>query len=212
MGSFQGPHTGSWTPPKVSFDGKEEIDLHYDQLNVKTHPDNILFAAAIAKLHYVPISTIEEQIKLFKGVKGRLEHVKTLKDIHFYNDTSSTSPESALMAIDQFLPGQLILLLGGSSKKADFTELAQKISKTGVRVILYGAEGEKIKEAIISAGGEAQILDHLDTQDFHAIIGHAYNAAKPEDSIVLSPACASFDMFKNAKARGEEFKEIVNGL
>ena len=197
---------------KLSFNQKIENVLHFDQLNVKTHPDNILFAAAIGKLHIVPLTTIEEQIKLFKGVEHRLEFVRTLKDIHFYNDSSSTSPESALTAIDQFLPKKLILLLGGSSKKADFTYLAEKIVKEGIRVYLYGAERQAIKESILSAGGESLILDYNESGDFENIIKSAYQLAKPEDNIVLSPACASFDMFKNAKDRGIQFKEIVNGL
>ncbi len=197
---------------KISFDGKEENILHFDQLTIKTHPDNLLFAATIAKLHIVPTTTIEEQIKLFKGVEHRLEFVRTIKDIHFYNDSSSTSPESAMTAIDQFLPKKLILLLGGSSKKADFTYLAEKIVEQNVRVYLYGAEGQVIKESILSAGGENLILDYNKSSNFKEIIESAYQFAQPEDSIVLSPACASFDMFKNAKDRGNQFKEIAKGL
>ncbi|MBN2095916.1 UDP-N-acetylmuramoyl-L-alanine--D-glutamate ligase [Candidatus Peregrinibacteria bacterium] len=197
---------------KISFDGKLENVLHFDQLSIKTHPDNLLFAAAIAKLHFVPLTTIEEQIKLFKGVEHRLEFVRTLKDIHFYNDSSSTSPESAMTAIDQFLPDKLILLLGGSSKKADFTYLAEKIVKQNVRIYLYGTEGQAIKESILSAGGENLILDYNQSGDFKNIITSAYKFAKPEDAIVLSPACASFDMFKNAKDRGNQFKEIISSI
>ena len=194
---------------KLSFNQKVENVLHFDQLNVKTHPDNILFAVAIGKLHIVPLTTIEEQIKLFKGVEHRLEFVRTIKDIHFYNDSSSTSPESAMAAIDQFIPRKLILMLGGSSKKADFTYLAEKIAKKNTRVYLYGAEGQRIKEAMLSAGGESLILDYNKSSDFKKIIESVYKLAKPEDSIVLSPACASFDMFKNAKDRGNQFKKIV---
>ncbi|MBU1018124.1 UDP-N-acetylmuramoyl-L-alanine--D-glutamate ligase [Patescibacteria group bacterium] len=197
---------------RLSFDGREENVLHFDQLTIKTHPDNLLFAAAIAKLHIIPLTTIEEQIKLFKGVEHRLEFVRTIKDIHFYNDSSSTSPESAMTAIDQFLPKKLILLLGGSSKKADFAYLAGKIVQQGVRIYLYGAEGQTIKESILSAGGEGLILDYNQSGDFKNIIQSAYQFAKPEDSIVLSPACASFDMFKNAKDRGNQFKEIISSV
>ena len=197
---------------KLSYDKKIENVLHYDQLNVKTHPDNILFAAAIAKLHIVPISTIEEQIKLFKGVEHRMEFVRTVKDIHFYNDSSSTSPESAMTAMDQFIPNKLILIMGGSSKKADFSFLASEIVQKKVRVYLYGEEGQVIKEAILTAGGENLILDYDQSGNFKTIIESAYKMAKPEDNIVLSPACASFDMFKNAKGRGNQFKEIVGRL
>jgi len=197
---------------KLSLGGQEENILHFDQLSVKTHPDNILFAAAIAKLHYVPPTTIEEQIKLFKGVTDRLEFVRTLNDVHFYNDSSSTSPESALVAIDQFVPSKLILLLGGSSKKADFSFLASEMVRFRVRAYLYGKEGQVIKDALFAAGGENLILDYDQSGDFKKIIQSVFKMAKPEDSIVLSPTCASFDMFKNSKERGKQFKEIVNNL
>ncbi|MCK5614490.1 UDP-N-acetylmuramoyl-L-alanine--D-glutamate ligase, partial [Candidatus Pacearchaeota archaeon] len=168
IGEKKGDHWAVWEDGylQLSFDGKVENVIHFDQLNVKTHPYNLLFAAVIAKLHQVPVSTIEEQIKLFKGVEHRLEFVRTLNDIHFYNDSSSTSPESAMAAIDQFLPHKLILMLGGSSKKADFTYLAKKIVKEGVRVFLYGAEKQRIKESILSAGGKELILETSEKTDF----------------------------------------------
>lgn len=200
---------------RLSFGGKIATLLHFDQLNIKTHPDNILFAAAIAYLHNIPPSTIEEQIKLFKGVEHRLELVRTLNDVHFYNDSSSTSPESAMAAIDQFIPKKLILLLGGSTKNADFSELAKSIVKQGVRVYLYGQEKVRLHNAIVSNGGEHLILNSSEkssTNNLRQIVEDVQQLANIEDSIVLSPACASFDMFKNAKHRGEEFKEIVMWL
>lgn len=197
---------------QVSFNDIVENVLHYDQLNCKTHPDNILFAVAIAKIHGVPLSTIEEQIKAFKGVEHRLEHTRTLKDVHFYNDSSSTSPESAMAAIEQFIPRKLILLLGGSSKKADFTPLAQKITDEKVRVYLYGDEKDSIEKAIIEAGGKDLILKKDPSTKLASIVQSAYELAKPEDNVVLSPACASFDLFANAKERGKQFKEVVEKL
>lgn len=214
IGKKEGENWAVWEDGylKLSFDGKEENIVHFDQLNVKTHSDNILFAAAIGMLHIVPVSTIEEQIKSFKGVEHRLEYVRTLNDIHFYNDSSSTSPESAMAAIDQFPPSKLILMLGGSSKNADFSFLAEKIAEKGVRVFLYGAEKQNVKESILSAGGKELILETSEKTDFGHIVQDVQKLAKPEDNIVLSPACASFDMFANAKERGKEFKEIVNQL
>ena len=214
VGQRRGDNWAIWEDGylKLCFDKKIENVLHFDQLNVKTHPENLLFAATIAKLHSVPVSTIEEQMKLFNGVEHRLEFIRTLKDIHFYNDSSSTSPESAMTAMDQFLPKKLILILGGSSKNAEFSFLASEIVRQGVRVYLYGEEGQNMKEVILAAGGQNQILEHDESGDFKKIIQSAYKMAKPEDSIVLSPACASFDMFENAKDRGDKFKEMVGNL
>jgi UDP-N-acetylmuramoylalanine--D-glutamate ligase len=81
-----------------------------------------------------------------------------------------------------------------------------------VRAYLYGKEGQVIKDALLAAGGESLILDYDQSGDFKKIIESVFKMAKPEDSIVLSPACASFDMFKNSKERGKLFKEIVNNL
>lgn len=214
IGEKKGENWAVWEDGflRTSFNGELENVLHFDQINIKTHPENLLVAAAVAKLHFVPVSTTEEQIKLFKGVEHRLEFVRTVKDIHFFNDSSSTSPESAMAAIDQFVPSRLILLLGGSSKKADFSFLAAKIAKERVRVYLYGKEGQTIKEALLSAGAESLILEHDYSGDIEKIITKVFGIAKPQDSIVLSPACASFDMFKDAKDRGLQFKSAVNGL
>jgi len=214
VGQRRGPNWVVWEGGHLilSFDGKEEIVIHKDQLNYKTHPENSLFAVAIAKLHFVPVSTIVEQTKLFHGVEQRLQFVRTAHDVHFYNDSSATTPEASMVAISQFDPKKLILLMGGSSKNADFSFLAQRIVEKGVRVYLFGQEGKRIQGAIQEAGGQGLILAYDQGRDFKKIVEGAIRRAMPEDSLVLSPACASFDMFKNSKERGGQFDEIVNGL
>ncbi len=214
IGQKIGDHWCVWEKGHLvmSYDKQEAVVIHKDDLRVKTHPDNILFAVAIAILHIVPLSTIKEQLKLFNGAEHRLEHVRTVKDIHFYNDSASTAPESTEVAIEQFPHNKLILLLGGSSKNVDFSMLAQRIANQDVRVYLFGEEGKRIKEALESVGGEGNILEYNTSGDFEAIIKDVYQLADTEDNVVLSPACASFDMFKNSKERGKLFKEIVNKL
>ncbi|QQR83542.1 hypothetical protein IPJ72_07220 [Candidatus Peregrinibacteria bacterium] len=211
IGQARGEHYAIWENEHLilCFEGTKEVVCHRDQLTVKTHPDNILFAVAIAKLHYVPMSTLVEQLQAFKGVEHRLEYVRTVGDVHFYNDSSSTSPDSALTAIDQFVPDRLILMLGGSSKNADFDTLADVIVKKHVRVVLYGAEGQPIKERLLAHEGAALILEHFKDGNFEGIVRQTFELAKPEDNVVMSPACASFDLFKNAKERGKEFKRVV---
>jgi len=186
--------------------------LNRSELVVKTHPDNLLFAAAIATIHQAPVAIIAKEMKTFKGVEMRLEFVRTVNGIHFYNDSAATTPEAALVAISQFDPKKLILLLGGSTKNADFTYLAKAIVEKGVRVYLYGKEGARIKEAIGSASGKSTILAYDQTGDFRHTIQTAFSFTKSDDIIVLSPACASFDMFKNSVDRSNQFKEIVSGL
>jgi len=200
----------------LGFDGKIQIVIHSDQLSYKTHPDNWLFSVAIAQLHFVPLTTMVEQMKLFRGVEQRLQFIRTFRDIHFYNDSSCTTPEAAMTAIGQFNPKKLILLMGGSSKNADFGEIADLIVQKGVRVYLYGQEGKRIQKAIQNAESAIPqsrlILAYDPSTDFKKIVESAFHLARPEDSISLSPACASFDMFKNSVERGKRFDEIVNDL
>jgi UDP-N-acetylmuramoylalanine--D-glutamate ligase len=226
VGQKRGPHWVLWEGDHLllTFDGKTEVVIRKDQLNYKTHPENTLFAAAIAKLHFVPATVMAEQMRAFRGVEQRLQFVRTVRGIDFYNDSCATTPEAVMMGIDQFDPKRLILLMGGSSKNADFSFLARQIVEKGVRVYLYGQEGKRIQEAIIASevaippfdsaqGRQSRLVLNCDQSgDFKKIIESAFKLAKPEDSISLSPACASFDMFKNSKERGYQFDEIVNKL
>jgi len=214
VGQRRGESWAAWEKNHLmlGFDEKVEIVLHADQLGYKTHPDNWLFAVAIAQLHFVPLTTMVEQMKLFRGVEQRLQFVRTVRDIHFYNDSSATTPEAAMVAISQFDPKKLILLMGGSSKNADFSEIADLIVQKGVRVYLYGQEGKRIQKIVLKAGGKSLILAYDQGRDFKKIIESAFRYAKPEDSISLSPACASFDMFKSSVERGRLFDQIVKGL
>ena len=92
----------------------DEVIVNINDVKLKTHPDNLLFATAIAKLHDVETQTIIDVMKNFSGVEHRLEFVREVRDISFYNDSSCTTPESAGVAIEQFPLGKLILMLGGS--------------------------------------------------------------------------------------------------
>jgi UDP-N-acetylmuramoylalanine--D-glutamate ligase len=204
----------SWKEDKLIAKYKEkEIEiLKKEDLNVKTHPDNILCAAAISLIHEVAPEMIKEVLQNFKGVEHRLEFVREINGIKFYNDSACTTPESAKMAIDQFPEGNLILLLGGSSKNGEFSFLAHHIIETDTRVVLYGEEGPRIKKALEDENGEYLILHEDSAGDFESIIKTTLQKAGPNYNIVLSPACASFDMFKNSKDRGKQFKEIVKSL
>ena len=194
------------------FGEKEMKILNKDDVTVKTHPDNILCAAAVSLIHGVKPALIKKELSKFKGAEHRLEFVKEIKGVKFYNDSACTTPESAKVAIRQFPAGKLILLLGGSSKNADFSFLAHDIIENQVRPYLYGAEGPRIQEAIKAEDEDYPVMAIDESGDFPAIVIRAHEMAEPGDNIVLSPACASFDMFKNAKERGKQFKEIVGTL
>lgn len=186
--------------------------LSKSDLTVKTHPDNVLAAVAVSLIHGAEPAIIKKALTGFKGVEHRLEFVREINGVKLYNDSSCTTPESAIVATQAFPIGSLILLLGGSTKYADFSFMAHHIKLTKTRAYLYGAEGERIRQALLDDGAKKLVLKLDTTRDFKTIIQNALSMAKPGDNLVLSPACASFDMFKNSKERGKLFKQIVSSL
>lgn len=145
----------------------------------------------------------------FSGLEHRLEFVRELDKVRYYNDSFGTTPETAMVAIQAF--GQpKVVILGGSDKGADYSQLAKVVADGHVRkAVLVGEQAERIEKAL-AAAGFTDVTPGGQTID--DIIAIARNEARPGDVVLLSPACASFDMFKNYKDRGEQFKKIVLAL
>jgi len=210
----EGKAWAKWDDDKLiaQFGSETKTILSQSDLTVKTHPDNVLAAVAVSLIHGVSAEVIKKELSEFKGVEHRLEFVREINGVKLYNDSACTTPESVIVATQAFPKGSLILLLGGSTKFADFSFMAHHIAETNTRVYMYGAEGERIQQAMLDEGARNHILKLDTTHDFKKIIEEALGLAKPGDNIVLSPACASFDMFKNSKERGKLFKEIVKSI
>ena len=172
--------------------------------------ENIAAATLAADCLGIDIGVISAAIKQFVGLPHRLELVREIEGIKFINDSFATNPEPTIAAIESF-QNDKIMILGGSSKGADFHSLANAIVTNNVdTVVLIGREASRIKEALLDEGFLGTAIDNL--RDFDAAVGSAYDAAKAGDVIILSPACASFDMFKNYKDRGDKFKAAVLNL
>ncbi|MEI7791977.1 MAG: UDP-N-acetylmuramoyl-L-alanine--D-glutamate ligase [Candidatus Berkelbacteria bacterium] len=172
--------------------------------------ENIAAATLVADSLGVDAKTISVVVKKFVGLPHRLELVREINGMKFINDSFATNPEPTIAAIESFRNNK-ILILGGSSKGADFHELANKITSENVKVVvLIGREASRIKEALLDATYSGTIIDKA--LDFDAAVQASYDAAKEDDVIIFSPACASFDMFKNYKDRGDKFKAAVLNL
>ena len=171
--------------------------------------ENVVAAVTVAKLAGVEEQTMRKVIKEFKGLEHRLEEGATVNGVAYYNDSFSTTPETAIAAIKAFKEPEIIIL-GGSSKNSDFSELAETIKKaTNIKqVILIGTEGERLHKLL----EKLKYLKILRGANMEKIVKTAYNIATSGDVVLLSPACASFDMFKNYKDRGQQFKEQVARL
>ena len=155
-----------------------------------------------------------EGLSKFAGLPHRLKFVREFEGVRFYDDSIATTPGSAIAALNSFEKPK-ILILGGSNKGADLSGLIEKIAKMPEqelrKVILMGAESEKLAQKLISSGFERFINLGAKT-NMQEVVKTAFENAKSGDVVILSPAHASFDMFKSYIDRGEQFVENVNLL
>jgi UDP-N-acetylmuramoylalanine--D-glutamate ligase len=148
-------------------------------------------------------------ISTFAGLEYRLELVRELDGVQYYNDSFGTTPETAIVAIKAFEQPK-VLILGGSDKGASYDELAKTVASSSVKtVVLIGKTAPAIKAALIKAGFTNIVDGGLTMAE---IIKTARSAAEPGDVVLLSTACASFDMFKSYKDRGQQFTSAVTAL
>lgn len=197
----------------LRMDGHDESILPTKDLALrgKHNWENVCAATVAALCGGATMKSIIPVLKSFKGLEHRIEHVDTVRGVAYYDDSFSTTPETAAAAIESFDEPK-ILILGGSSKNSDFAELGQVIadSSTIKAIIGIGIEWEKIKSKIMTWKSEVRIVEGLD--NMHEIVGKCAEIAEIGDVVLLSPACASFGMFKNYKDRGEQFKKEVLNL
>jgi UDP-N-acetylmuramoylalanine--D-glutamate ligase len=172
---------------------------------------NAAAAVVVAGVLEISPKIISSAVSSFKGLPHRLEFVGEIGKVKYYNDSASTIPETTIAAIKSF-SNPKVLILGGSSKKSDFSLVAQEIVKNNVKaVILIGDEARTLKENINTVGNfSGEIIEGLDTM--REIVGRVEKIASAGDVVVLSPACASFGMFRNYVDRGEQFKKAVRFL
>lgn len=171
--------------------------------------ENIAAAVSAAWQYTQNIDAISQAIKIFSGLPHRLQVVRVVKGVKYIDDSISTTPSSAIAAIRAFSEPK-ILILGGSDKGADYSQLAQEVKRSNInQVFITGATAQKIRLALDNV--EFTNFTITDS-DMSEIINQAQKIAKPGDVVVLSPACASFDKYQNYIERGEAFKKAVESL
>ncbi|MFZ0466683.1 MAG: cyanophycin synthetase, partial [Candidatus Acidiferrales bacterium] len=148
---------------------------------------------------------IAPAVRTFPGVEHRLEYVAEIRGVAFYNDSKATNVDAALKAIEAF-PGSLFVILGGKDKGAPYAPLREPLKQKAKRVLLIGAAAGKIAEELEGAVA----MERAGTLE--RAVELALDEARPGDTVLLAPACASFDQFENFEQRGRAFKEIVARL
>ena len=176
---------------------------------------NILAAANAFFIYGLPLTSIQNGIKTFPGVPNRLEKIKTLKGVNFYNDTCATTPDSTIAAINSFPEKPLILILGGGDKKLNYDELCKTIKEKDNIIYIailkhpeYNAS-EIIREKLqgLKMDDRVEICSSM-----YEAVNKAYQKAIPGTNIILSPAATSFGMFSNEFERGNVFRQVVSSL
>jgi len=193
-------------------DNDDEIITTKDiALPGKHNLENVCAAVMAARLAGVGKKHMVSVLETFTGLPHRLELVSEINGVKYYDDSFSTTPETAIAAIDAFEQPKIIIL-GGSSKGSDFSQLGKIIRESdSIKAIIgIGDEWDEIKSHIGNLNSKTLLIEGANTM--HQIVLAASKIAQKGDVVILSPACASFDMFKNYKDRGEWFKKEVLAL
>lgn len=169
---------------------------------------NALAASLMALLMGVPAPVIRHTLKTFKGVEHRAEFVRELGGVSYINDSKGTNVDSSIAAVRMLKNGS-VLIAGGYDKRTDFLPFAKEIAQSPIHtVVLIGETREQIDKALEASG----FINTLQAESLTQAVDMARAAAKPGETVLFSPACASFDMFTDYEERGRVFKEIVNRL
>ncbi|HUK52265.1 MAG TPA: cyanophycin synthetase, partial [Candidatus Binatia bacterium] len=167
--------------------------------------ENVMAAAAACRMAGASLNQMASAVRTFRAVEHRLEFVRNVSGVDFYNDSKATNVDATLKALDAFAGG-LWVILGGKDKGSDYTVLRQPLAQKARAALLIGAAAAKIREQVAGA------VPLQDSKTLDTAVRDAYASAQPGDTVLLAPACASFDQFDNYEHRGRVFKSLVAKL
>jgi UDP-N-acetylmuramoylalanine--D-glutamate ligase len=189
----------------------ERVLLTRDDIRLRGlhNVQNVLAALAVGLACGASPESMRETVRRFSPVEHRLEHVAEIGGVSFYNDSKATNVDAALKALEAFedAEGSIVLILGGRGKNAPYAPLAPLVEKKARALVLVGEDAVRIESELKRFAPE--VLRAADMQD---AVRLAHGAAQPGDTVLLAPACASFDMFDSYEHRGRVFKEAVREM
>ncbi|MFV0390138.1 MAG: UDP-N-acetylmuramoyl-L-alanine--D-glutamate ligase, partial [Pyrinomonadaceae bacterium] len=190
--------------------GKEKVLTTRDEMALRGvhNVQNVLAALAAGLACGAAPDSMRETIRKFKAVEHRLEFIANIDGVDFFNDSKATSVDATLKALEAFEdePGEVVLILGGLGKNAPYAPLVELIEKKVRLMVLVGEDAKNIESQL----GDA--ADSVFAESLEEAAKAAMDNAEAGDTILLAPACASYDMFRSYEERGEVFKKAVNGL
>jgi UDP-N-acetylmuramoylalanine--D-glutamate ligase len=200
-GVFVGPEEIVWRDGSI----EERFPLRRVKIQGVHNVENIMAAIAVAKAVGVAAPAIQRSLEAFPGLEHRLEFVREKNGVRYYNDSKATNVGAVVKSLASFA-APIILIAGGVDKGGDYGVLRDGIEKRVKRLVLFGAAKQTIARAL-GALTETAVVESLE-----AAVRDAHEHAQPGDVVLLSPACSSFDMFRNYAERGRNFKSLVQAL
>lgn len=190
-------------------DEPQEI-LAIDELKIRGNHnvENALAASAAALLSGISVEAVREGLRDYRGNEHTLEFVLTHNGVQYYNDSKGTNPDASVKALQAFYE-PVVLIAGGLSRNLDFAEFIKLVVERVKTLVLIGETKEIIREQALQYGFTGEIVL---AKDLETAVTHAHQATQPGDVVLLSPACASWDMFESYVERGRLFKEYVHQL
>lgn len=190
-------------------DEEETVVCHVEELQLLgTHNyENVMAASAMAIAYGVPMDVIRKTIKAFAGVAHRIEFVCEKHGVAYYNDSKGTNPDAAIKAVEA-MNRKTLLIGGGYDKDSQYEEWIESFDGKVKHLVLLGQTREKIAATARRLGFENIIM----VDSLEEAVATCAKLAEPGEAVLLSPACASWGMFKNYEERGDKFKEFVNAL
>lgn len=191
----------------IKWDGDDmKVSIHDMTLDGKHNQFNSMAAGISARAAGIRKEKIRDCFETFEGLEHRLEFVATVRGVDFINDSKGTNLNSVWFALES-MKKSVVLILGGQDKGNDYNEIMELVEDKVKAIVCMGLDNTKIHAAF--DGKVAQIAD---TQSAVDAVNAAYALADKGDVVLLSPGCASFDLFKNYEDRGRQFKEAVRNL
>jgi UDP-N-acetylmuramoylalanine--D-glutamate ligase len=198
----------------VRWGGNEQKVCHVSEIQLlgAHNLENVLAACAIATVAGAQVEAVASAVTSFSGVEHRLELVEEIDGVRYYNDSIATSPDRAMAALNSFVE-PIILLAGGREKHLPLAGLARLILKRVKSLILFGEAAPLLKQAVIEAQEETgREVPICHSSNLIEAVEIASRISQPGDIVLLSPACTSFDMYRDFAERGDHFKALVLGL
>ncbi|MGL5439201.1 MAG: UDP-N-acetylmuramoyl-L-alanine--D-glutamate ligase [Filifactoraceae bacterium] len=191
-----------------SISGIEEFIMERSEIFLKGdhNVENVLAAIGIGMAYHLDMNIVKQVLREFKGVEHRLEFVDNIDGVCYINDSKGTNPDASCKAVSSF--DSIVLIAGGYDKGSDFSDYLRLYKEKESLLIVMGATAKKLREEAIKQG----ITNIIEVESMAEAVKVAREKAKPNDTVLLSPACASWGMYPNYEVRGREFKDLVRTL